>query len=82
MRLLILLLAVRGRSVVRASPEHQATAEDCPAAMVQGVICDDAEGTGAHTLLAAVQEGGREEGRPWEPVADARSAWQAVDFAA
>lgn len=47
--------AVRGRSVVRISPEHHGTTEDGLAVMAQVVISDDAEGARRHTLLAVVQ---------------------------
>ena len=47
--------AVRGRSVVRVSPEHRGTTEDGLAVMAQVVISDDAEGARRHTLLAVVQ---------------------------
>jgi hypothetical protein len=47
--------AVRGRNVVRISPEHHGTTEDGLAVMAQVVISDDAEGARRHTLLAVVQ---------------------------
>ncbi len=47
--------AVRGRNVVRISPEHHGTTEDGLAVMAQVVISDDADGARRHTLLAVVQ---------------------------
>ena len=47
--------AVRGRSVVRVSPEHHATTEDGLSVIAQVVISDDMDGARRHTLVAAVQ---------------------------
>ena len=46
--------AVRGRSVVRISPEHHGTTDDGLAVLAQVVISDDGA-TRRHTLVAVVQ---------------------------
>ena len=47
--------AMRGRNVVRISPEHHGTTEDGLAVVAQVVISEDALGARRHTLLAVVQ---------------------------
>ena len=47
--------AVRGRSVVRVSPEHHAVTEDGLSVIAKVVISDDPDGARRHTLLAVVQ---------------------------
>lgn len=47
--------AVRGRSVVRISPEHHATNEDGLSVLAKVVISEESDGVRRHTMLAAVQ---------------------------